>query len=90
MARYRAWTKCENNLSLRKMAKNLDIKHGTLWREKRLLEGLSLEATNFLKRLRYAEDIQKFSFRFLENVANTPSRLQLNMLKERLNKIVHL
>ena len=79
----------KNNLSLRKMAKNLDIKHGMLWREKRLLEGLSLEATNFLKRLRYAEDIQKFSFRFLENVANVPARLQLNMLKERLNKRVY-
>lgn len=79
----------KNNLSLRKMAKNLDIKHGMLWREKRLLEGLSLEATNFLKRLRYVEDIQKFSFRFLENVANVPARLQLNMLKERLNKRVY-
>ena len=79
----------KNNLSLRKMANNLDIKHGMLWREKRLLEGLSLEATNFLKRLRYAEDIQKFSFRFLENVANTPGRMQLNMLKERLNKRVY-
>ena len=90
MARYRAWSKCENNLSLRKMAKNLDIKHGTLWREKRFLEGLSPETTNFLKRLRRMEDIQKFNFRFPENAANTPCRLQLNMLKERLNKIVHL
>ena len=74
----------ESGVSIREFSKDLNVQHAIVARKIKLLSTLSNDAIGFLVKIRYADEVKKFSFRKVEEISKMKKYYQYRAMKKLL------